>query len=160
MARKYLPKKLSDVILLALEDLRKIEKDPKYMIDMGVWHEPRTSREDKNTKVCAVCFAGAVLAKTFKKDPLKPFVVEVESNNYLHTGLPHTTEGKLSALDSLRNADVYEALELAGVKNEDIDKAVKKGLKVYLHIPYYDEAPGQFKRAMHNVARNLAKYGF
>jgi len=50
-----LPDKLSDIILIALEDLRKVERSKKYKVYMGVWHSPNG--------VCSVCFAGAVMSQ-------------------------------------------------------------------------------------------------
>lgn len=65
MAEEYvvLPEKDSDLIELALADLRLAEDDPNYGIYMGVWHE-RIGGEWGDA--CQVCLAGAVLAKTFK----------------------------------------------------------------------------------------------
>ena len=51
-----LPSKLSDVILIALEDLEKAEKSKEYEIDMDDWYKPNG--------VCKVCFAGAVMAQS------------------------------------------------------------------------------------------------
>lgn len=52
-----LPSKLSDLLALALNDLKAVEADPNYTVDMKNWHRP-----DKD--VCAVCLAGAVMAKS------------------------------------------------------------------------------------------------
>ena len=53
-----LPDKPSELIRLALADLRKCEADPRYLIDMAQWHRPVTS------ELCHVCLAGAVMART------------------------------------------------------------------------------------------------
>lgn len=49
--------KPSALLKLALSDLRKVEQDPRYKVNMGTWHYP-----DANG--CNVCLAGAVLAMT------------------------------------------------------------------------------------------------
>lgn len=62
------PKKLSDLIALALGDLMKVERSKKrYVVLMGLWHEPGWG----NGGQCAVCFAGSVMAKTLRANPGK-----------------------------------------------------------------------------------------
>lgn len=53
------PEKHSKLILLAVKDLEKCEEDKRYIINLSEWHTPNSR--------CAVCFAGAVMAKTLKK---------------------------------------------------------------------------------------------
>ena len=55
---KQPPEKLSDLIILAMQDYDIIKADPRYQIDMGEWHRP-------NGK-CRVCLAGSVMANTLK----------------------------------------------------------------------------------------------
>jgi hypothetical protein len=55
-----LPDKPSDLLQLALDDLELCEKDRNYTIDMSEWHTPSQDESEK----CAVCIAGAVIAKT------------------------------------------------------------------------------------------------
>lgn len=52
-----LPKKLSDLIEVALADLDACESDERYEINMHVWHDVKGDK-------CSVCLAGAVMAKT------------------------------------------------------------------------------------------------
>ncbi len=91
-----LPNKLSALIRVALADLRKCEEDPKYVIFMEDWHVPQ------DNGVCAVCLAGAVMAKSLNADvryrllPLD-FIGPVISN-------------KLRALNDARLGDVGAAL--------------------------------------------------
>jgi hypothetical protein len=59
-----LPDKLSDCLLLALDDLAKVERQPhKYRVIMRTWHTPGQEYPE-NPNLCAVCFAGAVMAMT------------------------------------------------------------------------------------------------
>jgi len=85
-----LPKKLSKLAALALEDLKKVERSRRYVVDMGAWHEPA----DENDGLCYVCFAGAVMAKTCKLDRNAteeamlggPESSKFQALNYLRTG--------------------------------------------------------------------------
>jgi hypothetical protein len=74
------PKKPSNLILLALHDLNLAERDPKYDIDMSVWHQPASGFPSKNT-LCYVCFAGSVMAKSLKR----PNTVACEVNDFEET---------------------------------------------------------------------------
>ena len=58
------PKSLSEAIRMALVDLEKTEKDPRYEIDMSTYHE--ISLVCDVCDVCDVCFAGTVMAQTCK----------------------------------------------------------------------------------------------
>lgn len=55
------PSKLHELLALALDDYDVISIDSRYRIYMGFWH-----LYDKNSKVCYVCLAGCVIARTFK----------------------------------------------------------------------------------------------
>lgn len=63
MKNTQLPDKPSELIRLALKDLRKTERQFwKYKIDMDIWHSGKTSTLSR----CSVCLAGAVMAQTLK----------------------------------------------------------------------------------------------
>jgi len=71
------PKKLSDAIELALEDLAIVEKHKDYVVDMGIFHAP----EQYLKNICCVCFAGAVMTVTHQipwEDPKMPSDFDVE----------------------------------------------------------------------------------
>lgn len=55
-----LPNKKSDLLLLALEDYFKIKNNPKYCINMQVWH---SIYEDR---LCHVCLSGVIMAGTLR----------------------------------------------------------------------------------------------
>ena len=59
-----LPDKLSELLNVALKDLKKCERSKKYEVYMMAWHLPNS---DKGT--CMVCLAGSVMAKEFKLSP-------------------------------------------------------------------------------------------
>lgn len=97
MSTKQLPDKLSELIYIALEDLEKIEADPRYIIDMGTWHMP-------NGK-CAVCAAGAVMAKRLGADP----TAHISPSRF-----DDDTEAKLDAIDLLRCGYLDDAADQLG----------------------------------------------
>lgn len=55
-----LPDKPSELIFVALRDLRACESDTTYKIDMWTWHTGQLFSDE----VCAVCLAGSVMAKS------------------------------------------------------------------------------------------------
>lgn len=58
------PSKPSELIRLALRDLKAVERSKKYVVDMDHWHEPGVNDSDK--PVCRVCMAGAVMAQSLE----------------------------------------------------------------------------------------------
>lgn len=52
-----LPNKLSALLRTAVADMAAVRKDPRYKLDMTRWHYPTANKK------CAVCMAGAVLAR-------------------------------------------------------------------------------------------------
>lgn len=91
---KTLPSEPSELLMLALMDLEKIENTPGYVIDMGMWHEPRGG-------FCHVCLAGAVLAETLNK-PM--------NWDFDHFSMTTELHSKLNAINNLRTGDVVSAV--------------------------------------------------
>lgn len=59
-----LPDKLSELLEVALTDLKKCERSTKYRVSMLHWHTPVPEGN-----ACWVCLAGSVMAKEFKLSP-------------------------------------------------------------------------------------------
>lgn len=59
MNEKLLPDKPSELLRLAIADLRSVAKDSRYRVAMSEWHNPTLGRS-----ACYVCLAGAVMATT------------------------------------------------------------------------------------------------
>lgn len=57
-----LPDKLSALLRLAVHDARLVAKDPRYELDMDVWHSVHGNK-------CAVCMAGAVMVRSLGVKP-------------------------------------------------------------------------------------------
>ena len=52
----------SKAIRQCLEDLRMVEKDPRYIVNMYAWHKKHHIRSTDTTR-CSVCLGGARLAR-------------------------------------------------------------------------------------------------
>lgn len=110
-----LPTKLSDCLVLALADLKKVEASPQYRVNMnGVWHSPvNAMRWDRQREAyvtsgkskCAVCFAGAVMACSLGTDLFE----DAEPDSFS----THNQQ-RLEALNKLREGKVDEALDEVG----------------------------------------------
>jgi len=86
-----IPRKLSSLILVALDDLEKAEKDPKFKVDMGLYFRPSENG-------CLVCFAGSVMAFGLGANPKRP---------YCTGDFPRYTE-RLRALDKIRMGSFHD----------------------------------------------------
>ena len=84
--------KLSDMLRLAIKDYRACIADPNYVINMTDWHIPITQDGEK---LCSVCLAGAVMAKTCKALP-----------SYYYVASDHDICSQLRVLDRLRSGDI------------------------------------------------------
>jgi hypothetical protein len=144
--KKKLPKKASTLIQHALNDLRAIEKQKKtYALQMLSWHEPLPE-----SKKCAVCFAGSVMAETLKVPPNKKAVPGTKKFGVYNTK-------RLQSLNSFREGYVSDGLYgMDAITYEQYDNVTMFDRQ----IADYDEFPGQFKRDMGKLARDLKKAGY
>ena len=135
-----LPEKMSDLIEVALVDLRKVERmKGRYKIDMEVWHLP-------NNK-CAVCHAGAVMACTLNVGP----GVEAEPEDF-----SAWNRRRLTAIDSLRCGDAECAGYNLGFRSEKRFLTLRA---LNRSMPHYSDDPGAYKRAMKKLAADLRAIG-
>jgi hypothetical protein len=142
-----LPDKPSALIRLALADLRKVEQDPSYEVDMNMWHVPRRSEG-----VCSVCLAGAVMAKTFNA-PRSLDCTPAGLATWLH--LDRGTSERIASLDYFRRGHIHGGLvDFYGdwrPEWESIDR--------FRDVPgYYQDKEG-FHAAMENLAADLEQAG-
>jgi hypothetical protein len=138
---KELPSKPSELIRVALEDLEKIEKNPRYAVDMDDWHVPARGVWNASA-TCKVCFAGAVMACRFGADP-KSFCYPSD--------FERSETNKLFALNALRLGMITDGLEYLGVEPmpsiEDKD------------VARYEVDPELFKKDMQSLSEDLEKIG-
>jgi hypothetical protein len=133
--------KPSELIRQALADLERVEKDPRYVIDMSAWHDPRPHSE---VGTCAVSFAGVVMAGLVN-DPsrwLMPHNFAVEIGR------------KLASLNHFRLGEVRAGLVEFGVDRDTTEK-----LAPVYHVPNYHSDPSGFKVAMREIVAHLATVG-
>lgn len=97
-----LPNTLSGMIRIALKDEDQVFKSSKYYVDMSEWHLPPEYGPHKNSKVCRVCLAGAVMAGTLGLAP-----TEYETPNSI---LSDEDADRLASLDCVRTGAVRDAL--------------------------------------------------
>ena len=93
--------KLSDLLEIAQTDLKAIEKDERYTVNMVAWHSAAIGGK------CAVCMAGAVMARSLKT----PYDISASPfNGYMDV----TVSKKLHAINYARSGDVLMALTMLG----------------------------------------------
>ncbi len=147
-----LPVKLSDLVDLALDDLEKVEKDPRYMVRMSSWHvSPDIMMLRGEEPKCGVCFAGAVMAMTMKVplDRTIEFFDEVP-DDFEPTPLKWR---KYQALDRFRRGQVDVAIaQLRG--DDDCDNYSRERNWVS-----YNDSPERFKEWARAKARELREQG-
>jgi len=156
-----LPKKLSALVKLALQDIRKAEKLPeKYIFEMdNSYHEPtevvcstRGGMEIKRQPACVLCAAGAVMAFSLKAD----FTKSLSPSNF------GKNELQLDAIDSLRIGHVVNAYtSINGWSSLDNKPELEEKLgKLDAAIPDYDrDNPEPFHKAMTKLGQRLRKAG-
>jgi len=134
--QKALPRRPSELITLALNDLNRAERSEKYRIEMGHWHFPQGGK-------CDVCLAGAVIAMTFK------FSAHIEVDSPAQFRGNHQ---QLTALDFFRLGSVSDAFDV-------LKRSSSRGEKFDRLIPPYHEDKVKFKRSMRKLARDLKGAG-
>jgi|GEM_PF-2940190 len=126
-------KKLSRLLEMALEDLKKVEKDPRYRVSMWCWHETLGDQ-------CLVCLAGACLAETFK------FRISVNVPA-LRAVNNEAAACRLLAIDCLRSGDVESAADRMGIGTKLKNR----------QMPTYDEPT--WWDAMYKLVSDLKEAG-
>jgi len=140
-----LPSRVSDLIRLAIKDLEVCEADPLYEIDLSYWH-----MYDQKNKVCLVCLAGALMAKSLG--------VEYKENRY-PTG---EVEPQLRLIDAIREYVQYPDREswdgVLGILDDDfsfrydLDDIPSPLLFAGM---FYDDDPKAFKSSLLMVASHF-----
>lgn len=150
-----LPKLPSDLIRLALKDLALIERSKIYDLDMGEWHT--TGEDEERGVTCAVCFAGAVMARTLKAPINKSMGPE-------HVSFPSYNQKRLMALDEFRGGCIQTGLQTISNKFSQT-YLMNKHDGIFCKIENLSEAldyhadPAGFKRTMRKIANLFEKMG-
>jgi len=133
-----LPKLPSKLIEISLSELRKIESDPRYQVNMNYWHVPLDGGE------CHVCLAGAVMAGKLRI-PVDQEIVLCQFSSKL--------SDKLVAIDYLRQGYVGLAFELLGLEKPS------KMRELYQITSYHDNRIS-FLKDMRRLQNRLVAAGF
>lgn len=170
----------SELLLIALDDLRKVERQKKrFVVDMSHWFRP--PRKDgeydpwvgsKNQGKCVVCLAGSVIAGTLavptdiETDRLGGEVAPGDVNG-------PTVQKRLVALDTARSGDIRRYLGDLGRKVPKVfDEPEEETTRWdwwnrkpspedygWVVVPEYEHDAKGFKKGLRTMARRLAKAG-
>lgn len=145
-----LPNKPSDLLQVALDDLRLCEKDPLYAIEMGDWH--------KANGKCRVCLAGAVMAKTLRCSPTSSFVPSMIGSGYA----THLTDlsgeqrlqltKQLSAIDRFRSGYIGPAFSF-------LNMVLPKAIPFSMDMHAYSASRSGFYDDMNKLIVLLKQHG-
>lgn len=103
---RRLPRKLSECLMLALEDLEVADRSSKFTVDMGAWYS-----RNKSTGHCVVCLAGSVMALSLQHTKrVRKTLTERSSTNPCDYSR-HNSD-RLYALNYLRMGGFFNALLL------------------------------------------------
>lgn len=97
---------LSELIQLAVNDVRKALDTGAYVLDGCYWHEPSASPNGK----CAICLGGGILAGIFKFDAR----FDIDGN---WSSLEEWQSTSIEAMDRVRLGEVGGALDQLGKKH-------------------------------------------
>jgi len=168
LLKANLPDKLSDIILIALEDMEWVENHKNYTVEMSVYHSPGG--------VCGVCFAGGIMARSkgtsckqcydpshFTKRDSNIFGALDSLRNYgISSFLRYATEFPLDNLTKEQenaHTEICKHLELQSKKHE---RSYNKGSFFYTYqtedVPRYRHSKAGFKRNMETIAAILQEH--
>lgn len=139
--QEKLPDKASDLLTLALNDLAKVERSPRYVVNMHIWHAPNGA--------CSVCFAGAVMAQTLEASP---------SEGALPGCYPLYTCKRLHSLDAMRCYNWSAALARFPKSSFKVEGVLREAIPSGLR-PLYHQDRRKFKLNMRKAARIMRAHG-
>ena len=134
---KTLPNIPSELLSIALEDLKLCEKDPDYKIEMNAWHNWESRK-----KVCYVCLAGAFLAKSHAFPKNQTF-------NYTNIGNNRELDRQIHSLNMFRCGFIGAGLSFLNIVD-------KKGI-MSQRVTDYSVNPSQFKKDIVSIISTLKK---
>lgn len=143
-----LPRVMSKLIVLALNDLKKVERSRRYRVDMAIFHAPTMFTGTLAAPLkCTVCFAGAVMAARLGA----PRDEELYPDDFKGNA------AQLQALDHLRRGRVGLAAESLGRSG---GKAMAIASRFDRDVPNYTPRTRKaFHTAMRKLARDLKAVG-
>lgn len=117
-------KKLSTLLRIAVEDAKAVARSKKYVLRMNDWHHPQPNG------TCAVCMAGAVMARRLGADAGVQIWPDAFSKS---------TANQLDAIDSLRAGYAVTASCELGISLTDAQRAAAGDYRslIDLHYDFY-----------------------
>ena len=128
--------KLHELLTIALDDLKKCEADPTYIINMHEWHVPRGEQ-------CSICLAGAVMAQSLGAYPS-------EHRSLFSYDAP--LDERLEALDDLRCGGIVDACHTMGIPSRWEEHKTSR-----IDVPDYNDKE-HWWQAMGEVLRFLKEW--
>lgn len=157
-----LPGRLSAVIMLAVNDVRQLARNPNYKFDMGNWHRSITNRTGVTT--CAVCLGGAILARHYNGGVRQNVMHDLTPEH-----LPEKIMKRVTAMDYVRTGHFKAAVSQFYPDSDDrklrkIERLIHNG-----ELPAFQavrdgsinnpETRARFTRQLTAVAKKLASVG-
>lgn len=141
------PKKASQAIRMAMNDLAKAEASPHYRVSMASWH--LGFKENK----CAVCLAGSIIAFSMNASRHNSFSPHFFNDEW---------KGILIALDNIRRFSLEGAAMYSPIF--DVPAIYKNYFFNNLEMPSYSWTPdgigrGRWRRWMYRIANLYEAHG-
>lgn len=176
MSRKThkLPSKLSEVLGVAIKDMAKIaklrdravvgHKPVPYRISMGHWHEQQfaNSRNSPGSTVCAVCFAGSVMAGSLG---VSRSVATTPGHLHDNGEISERDRNRLYALNALRQFEIADAMATVGIDKIGpgqktmafLDRCTKieREIRIELGLVKPNHLPSQMAITVRNTAARI-----
>lgn len=153
--KKQYIQKPSELMEMALKDFKQVLEDERYRINMATYHSPDfLSHSNRNNSFCAICFAGATIAKTLKVS-FRKWTCPREFKRGIKM--------RLIALDLFRRGLLLEGIRFYLPTNSLVrkraEKAYSKGeLDRYLPIEYDRKKPQKFIKDIEDLIKYLKKF--
>lgn len=147
-----LPDKPSELIRLALSDMKAILKNPKFKVRMDVYME-YVNPDDKR---CTVCLAGSVMANTLKIKPSRKRQFGHSPADF--EDADEDTYRKLRAINALRNGSASYAFEILKLSGKEKAKKLIRNIKY--NYPENALQRKNFINEMEIFANDLQAAGF
>lgn len=135
--------KPSELLYCALLDLRSIQWDKRYHVNMDVWVQNHPEHDEDQTTACEVCLAGAMMVRSLG-------IKEDVHNNFVED---HPLRPQFEALDSFRLGNVNEALHTLG------HDPIPLMDQVHWSISEYHTGPDEFFYDMMQIVKLLRNAG-
>jgi hypothetical protein len=150
---EILPKVPSELIRVALADLKKVEAHPSITVDMDDWIASNydglpTNARPHEYRICSACLAGSVMIFSLAGGPDN---IPARIVSPMH--FPGN-ENQLFALDSIRGGYIADMFGFLG-----LNPAGGYNYEGIVSTPY-EENPEKFKEELEKLAKILEKDGF